>query len=190
MVRTLLLTFVFLLIATPALAQISPEMQIKLALQAAPEEARAGATVQGYNDAGDFVTLREGTNDLICMAPDPAANRLEVSCHHESLEPYFKRGRELSAAGVTGQERMKTRWEEVEAGTLPLPSGITNTILVGTGYDEDTGEITDPFIRWVVYMPGATGASVGLPERPAGPGAPWVMFPGTPGAHLMITPAR
>ena len=40
---------------------------------------------------------------------------------------------------------------------------------------------------YVVYIPGASGSSTGLPEKPA-PGMPWVMFPGTARAHIMFIP--
>lgn len=169
---------------------LPPELQIRLAVQAIPEPLRADATVQGWDASGEFVTLREGSNAMICMAPDPSRDDFEVSCHHEGLEPFFARGRELRARGITGRERMQARWDEIDAGTLPLPSGTTNHILTGSGFDPETAEIQDPFLRWVVYMPGETGASTGLPEQPVGPGAPWLMFPGTPGAHVMITPPR
>jgi len=41
----------------------------------------------------------------------------------------------------------------------------------------------------VVYVPYATAATTGLPTRPA-PGVPWLMDPGTAGAHIMISPPR
>ena len=40
---------------------------------------------------------------------------------------------------------------------------------------------------YVIYMPGATAASTGLSTRPAA-GTPWLMFPGTPKAHIMFQP--
>ena len=40
---------------------------------------------------------------------------------------------------------------------------------------------------YVVYMPGATTASTGLSAKPA-EGTPWIMFPGTPKAHIMLQP--
>jgi hypothetical protein len=180
--------------AGPSAAQypwsdLSPEMQIRLAVQAAPAEAREGATVQGWNASGEFVTLREGTNSLICMAPNPTREQFEVSCHHEGLEPYFARGRELSAQGITGNERVQRRWDEFTAGTLPIPYGATAHILTGSGFDPETGEVTDPFLRWVVYTPNATAESTGLTTQP-GDIVPWLMFPGTPGAHIMISPPR
>jgi len=177
--------------ASPACAQtkvLPPDVQIQLAVQAAPEALRDGVMVQGYDAKGQLVTLRDGSNGLICMAPDPKAEEFEVSCHSASLEPFFARGRELRAQGITGEARTKTRWDEIAAGTLPLPAGTTNHILTGTGFDTATAEIHDPYLRWVIYMPGATTETTGLPASPAGPGGPWLMFAGTPGAHVMIAP--
>lgn len=181
---------------TPALATaqhawsgLSTDVQIQLATQAAPKDLRAGATVQGWDAGGTFTTLRKGTNELICMAPNPEADRFEVSCHHAGLEKFFARGRELSAAGITGNDRLKTRWQEYEAGTLPIPTGSVNYILTGSGFDAATGSIQDAYLRWVVYTPGATPESTGMSTSPS-EGGPWLMFPGTAGAHIMITPAR
>lgn len=168
---------------------LSPEEQIRLAVQAAPADARADATVQGYDRAGAFVTLREGSGSLICMAPAPDREQFEVSCHHVGLEPFFARGRELAAEGVTGNARIQARWEEYAAGTLPIPYGSVNYILTGSGLDARTGEIRDPYLRWVVYTPDATPETTGLSTTPA-EGAPWLMFPGTPGSHIMIVPPR
>jgi len=39
----------------------------------------------------------------------------------------------------------------------------------------------------VIYIPGATETSTGLSAKPA-EGTPWIMFPGTPKAHIMFVP--
>lgn len=168
---------------------LSSDVQIRLAVQAAPEELRDGATVQGYDASGTLTTLREGTNGLICMAPNPEARQLEVSCHHAGLEPFFARGRELVAQGITGQDRVQARWQEYEAGTLPIPYGSVNYILTGTGFDAATGTLADPYLRWTIYTPMATPETTGISGQPSA-GGPWLMFPGTPGSHIMITPPR
>lgn len=181
--------------ALPAPAQNAPwaglpaALQIRLAVQAAPAEMQAGATVQGYDAEGALVTLREGTNELICMAPGPTREDFEVSCHHEGLEPFFARGRELAAEGVPERERAQRRWDEYTEGTLPIPYGAINYILHGSGFSPATGEVTDPYLRWTVYTPNATPESTGITTSPS-PGGPWLMFPGTPGSHIMITPPR
>lgn len=174
--------------AQHAWSGLAAEAQIRLAVQAAPAEMRDGATVQGYDASGALVTLRRGTNDLICMAPNPGAAQLEVSCHHEGLEPFFARGRELAAQGVTGQDRVSARWTEYEEGKLSIPYGSVNYILTGTGFDAATGALEGAYLRWTIYTPMATPATTGITDQP-GPG-PWLMFSGTPGSHIMITPPR
>ena len=167
----------------------TPERQIAAALEAAPADLRAAATVMGYDAAGKVVTLREGTNDLICLADDPTRDGFEVSCHHASIEPYVARGRQLREQGVTGAALNQTRWKEMEDGKLALPEkGASNYILTGE-YDAATGEIREPFLRWVLYTPYATPESTGL-STTGGESAPWLMFPGTPGSHIMIVPPR
>lgn len=192
-IRTPFAAFALSLLAPPSLfaqtGPLPPELQIRLAVQAIPETLQEGATVQGYDASGTFVTLREGTNEMICMAPDPEREDFEVSCHQAGLEPFFARGRELRAQGILGRERIRTRLDEVASGDLPLPSGTTNHILTASGFDPETGEIENPSLRWVIYVPGTTGAQAGLAEHPSGPGVPWLMSAGTPGAHIMITPA-
>lgn len=185
-----------MLVLLPAAVQaqvvgpIPTAMQIRLAVQAAPPALQADATVQGYNEAGAFVTLRAGSNDLVCMAPNPNSEQFEVSCHHKDLEGYFARGRELIAQGITGNARTQARWDEITAGTLSVPMGRTNHIMTGSGFNRETAEILEPYTRFVLYAPGATGASLGLGESPTAPAVPWVMFPGTPGAHIMVSPPR
>ena len=175
--------------AQQAWSGLSPQVQLRLAVQAAPQEMRDSATVQGYDASGRFVTLRRGSNDLICMAPNSASEQLEVSCHHVGLEPFLARGRELAAQGVTGQDRVTARWKEYEEGKLTIPYGSINYILTGTGFDAATGALEGAYLRWVVYTPMATPATTGITEKPS-PGGPWLMMSGTPGSHIMITPPR
>ena len=165
-----------------------PADQIASAILAAPKERRSEATVLGYNGKGEVVTLRKGSNDLICLADDPADKSFSVACYHKDLEPFMARGREL-AAKLKGKQRHEVRWKEVEQGKVPMPREPRMLyVLTGSGYDAVKGEVTDPYLRWVVYTPYATPESTGLSTTP-GPG-PWLMYPGTPGAHIMISPPK
>ncbi len=175
--------------AQSAWANLDADTQVRLAVQAAPVDMRDGAAVHGYGASGAFATLREGTNDLVCMAPNPAAEQLEVSCHHTGLEPFFARGRELSMQGITGQDRVAARWEEVTAGTLPIPYGSTNYIMTGSDFDAESGTFEGAYLRWTIYTPNATPQTTGI-SATFNEGGPWLMFPGTPGSHIMITPPR
>ena len=119
----------------------------------------------------------------------PSAEGFEVSCYHETLEPYMARGRELRAQGVEGQARNETRWKEIEEKKLAAPaSGATQHILTGE-YDAATGEVRNAYLRWNVYTPYATPETTGLTTR-GGESVPWLMYPGKPGAHIMIIPPR
>lgn len=190
--RPPLLALVAAAFALPVAAQapLPVDLQVRLAVQAAPADMRDGATVHGWNADGSVSVLRQGDNEMICLAPNPTREDFEVSCHHEGLEPFFERGRELAMAGVTGNARTQARWDEYTAGTLPIPFGATNYILTGEGFDPATAEIQSPYLRWVIYTPEATATSTGLPEAGGAPGAPWLMFAGTPGSHIMISPPR
>jgi len=52
-------------------------------------------------------------------------------------------------------------------------------------FDAGTGKVTGANRTTVVYMPYATAESTGLSPKPA-TGAPWIMSPGKPWAHLML----
>jgi len=169
------------------------EVQISMATLASPEMYRDEATVLGYNDEGALVTLREGTNGLVCLADDPNKTGISVACYAVELEPYMARGRELIAEGKTEKEKREIRGIEIEAGTLKMPQE-TAMVYVLSANDEDldpkTGELKNSHIRYVLYKPYMTGESTGLPTKPQPMGMPWLMDAGTHRAHIMITPPR
>jgi hypothetical protein len=172
-----------------ALDVAPPADQIASAILAAPKERRSAATVLGYNAEGKVVTLRKGTNDMVCLAHDPANKEFSVACYHKDLEPFMARGRELAAQGVTGKQRHEMRAKEVQEGKVPMPREARMLyVLSGSGYDAAKGQVIDSYLRWVVYTPFATPESTGLTTT-AGP-APWLMYPGTAGAHIMINPPK
>jgi len=177
-------------LGSPLHAALTAEQQIASAVLAAPADRRDASTVLGYDESGKLVELRHGSNDLICLAAAPEAKSFSVACYHRALEPYMRRGRELRAAGVTDAEaNHRQRWQEAKEGKLEMPSEpSTLYVLSGTGYDPATGVVADAYLRFVVYIPGATAESTGLPTQPLAPGAPWLMYPGTSGAHIMISP--
>lgn len=166
------------------------EIQIKTALLAAPDDKKEGAKVYGYDSNGNFVTLRKGTNDYVCIGDNPKNNGISVACYPDKLEAFMARGRELSAAGEKGQERQEIRDKEIASGKIKMPKEGMLFIYYGKqeGYNPATGELADGRFRYVIYTPNATTESTGLPDKPYAPGMPWLMDPGTPRAHIMITP--
>ncbi len=183
------LTFLALLapIALSAQSSTMPprEEQIAAAVLPLPEQARATARVIGYDAAGKFVTLREGKG-MVCLSQYPKEPQFHVSCYHESLEPFMARGRELRAGGTPETQVDTVRFAEVKSGKLKVPNGpATLYQIFGKTYDPKTQAVGEARRLYVVYVPFATGASTGLPERPRG-SDPWIMFPGTPKAHIMF----
>jgi hypothetical protein len=167
------------------------EIQIKLALLAAPDELRDKASVYGYDANGDYIQLRKGENEMICLADDPTQEGLNVSCYHKDLEPFMARGRELKKEGKSFQEVFDIRESETKSGKLQMPKA-PSSLYVYSAKDEQvnktTGEVKDGYLRYVIYIPYATAASTGLPLKPTAPGMPWIMDPGTHRAHIMINP--
>ncbi|SHF52228.1 hypothetical protein SAMN05444483_101445 [Salegentibacter echinorum] len=171
---------------------LSEELQIKMASQAAPEEDRDAVTVYGYDENGNVVLLRKGTNNLTCLADNPNGKGISVSCYNSKLDDFMARGRELRAEGKDMMTLRETRKKEVENGSLKMPDA-PSMLYVVSGKEEnlnhETGEIKNSKIRYVIYTPFATTESTGMPDKPHKPGMPWLMDPGTHRAHIMITPA-
>lgn len=186
-------TLIVALVAAPTIAacqapHIAPAaQQIAAAITALPPELRAGAAVLGYNSDGKLVSLRAGTNDMICLAPDPAAKGFHSACYHKSMEPFMARGRELRAQGIKGEQVDTVRFAEVRSGKIRMPTqpAALYQIFGGT-FEPATGTVSGGNHLFVVYIPFATAATTGLSANPSDK-SPWIMFPGTPKAHIMFT---
>lgn len=167
------------------------EIQIITATLPAPEAEKDGAMVYGYDEGGNLTVLREGSNNLVCIADNPNREGISVSCYSKKLEPFMARGRELNKQGLTFDQKMKIRGEEVSKGTLKMPDA-PSMMYVFFGKDENynpaTGALADGKFRYVIYTPFATTETTGLPDKPHAPGMPWLMDPGTHRAHIMIGP--
>lgn len=169
------------------------EALIATALLAAPEESRADCKVIGYNMAGDFVTLKDGSNQFIVLADDPKKKGFSAACYHKSLESFMARGRELKAEGKTRDEIFDIREKEIKSGKLDMGKpGSTLHIYYGpdTLYNPETAKVQNAKYRYVVYLPFATAETTGLPETPIMPNHPWIMDAGTHKAHIMISPVN
>lgn len=172
---------------------LSAEKQIKAAVSPAPEDMQDEATVKGYNEEGELTTLREGSNELICVADDPEQSNFHVACYHKDLEPFMERGRELKAQGMPTEKVDSLRREEIKSGKLELPrKPMALYSLTGSGdaFDYATGTVKGASPLYVVYIPFATEESTGLSKKPVSKGAPWIMEPGTPWAHIMVMTGR
>lgn len=188
--RTYLLLSLYLLSLAGFAQKLSEKDQIASAVLAAGKEQRANATVLGYNADNKLITLRKGSNEIICLADDPSQKGFSVACYHKDLEPLMARGRALRAAGKSRAEIEKIRAEEAASGKLKMPkSPVALHVLSGNSayYDATKNQVIGAHLRYVVYVPYATQATTGLPTTPVVKGGPWLMFPGTYRAHIMIS---
>jgi hypothetical protein len=171
---------------TPA----SPAQQIVTAVTPLPEKLQSGARVLGYDANGKFVTLRPGTNEMVCVADDPSGKLFHVACYHKSLEPFMARGRELHALKKSKEAIDSIRLSEVKRGAYSMPSKPAALYQYFAQRDSVTATtISGAQHLYVIYMPYATYKSTGITENPV-EGGPWVMNPGKPWAHVMVQPQK
>ncbi len=174
---------VFAPLASGAEQETPVEQQIATAVQILPPDLRAGATVVTYDAAtGARKVLREGTNFIECQPR--MADGFE-RCYHKAFGPRRDLEAKLRAQKKSDEEIQQAVAAAVKAGTLPAPPKGTMSY---RGYDK-SDRIQN---LWVMSLPNATPESVGVStvsQRDAalaGRGLPWMMLPGTPGAHIMI----
>jgi hypothetical protein len=170
----------------------TPEQQIAVAVMALPPAMQAGASVMGWRTKGaKMEVLRQGTNGMICLAQFAVEPRFHVSCYHEGMEPFMGRGRQLREQGITAPAQLDSvRYLEVSQGKIRMPGQAALYQIFGdsASWEPANNSLARTNSLFVIYIPGATEASSGLPTRPPANGAPWLMNAGTPKAHIMFTP--
>ena len=179
-------------LAATAAAQTPPVPPVAEQLTAAvlplPAEMRAGAAILGYKTAGTLEELRPGTNGMVCLALYVTRPDFHVACYHKGLEPFMARGRELREQGVRGNAIDSVRFKEIGEGKLKMPSHGALYSLTGKKEDWDPvkGAVKGAMPLAVVYIPFATAEGTGISAQPKRTSEPWLMFPGTPKAHIML----
>lgn len=186
-------TMSLLVLASPVAAQKAHptvDQQIATAVLALPENMRANATVMGWKtQGGKLEVLRQGTNGMNCLAQFAVEKNFHISCYHDGMEPFMLRGRQLRDEGITAPPKVDSiRYKEVAEGKIKMPVSGALYQLFGSdsSWNATTGKLSGVRSLFVMYIPGATAQSTGLTTAPRQDG-PWLMFPGTPKAHIMIS---
>src|SRR5262245_6913322 len=159
------------------------DRQIAEAVKILPEDLQAGATVVTYDAAtGARKVVRQGTNFIECQ---PRMADGFTRCYSKALAPRRDLEAKLRAEKKTDEQVQQAVAAAIKAGTLLQPP---KAMMSYRGFDK-SDRIQN---LWVMSMPNATPESVGVStasQRDAaigGNGLPWMMLPGTPGAHIMI----
>jgi hypothetical protein len=150
------------------------EEKIENAMSAAPEAVAREATIVAVDSAGQAVTLREGTGAFTCLPDNPTTPGNDPMC--------------LDRNGMA--------WAQAWMAKQPPPQGqIGFGYMLAGGSDASN---TDPYAQgpaegeeWIETGPhvmifNATDRMEGYPDQAGDPTKPFVMWPGTPYAHLMV----
>jgi hypothetical protein len=165
-------------------ATASVEDQIAEAVSPLPPDLRAGATVVTYDaKTGERKVLREGTNGEECEPKNPEDGF--IRCYNKVTVPRREMQAKLQAQGKSPKEIQAAITQAIKDGTLKAPP-------FGTMSYRLTSDGTRIKHLWVMSVPYATPESIGVSTASQrdnalkGHGLPWLMLPGTPGAHIMI----
>lgn len=170
-----------MLLSSQVAAQ-SDQATIEKALSPLPEDLRADATVYTYDDNGNRVTLKVGSNHVECQPTDEEGF---TRCGPVSQRARRDLQAKLSAQGLEGEELQLALQKAEDEGRIPA------RVFGSLAYRRfDTPDRIQYLM--VVSLPFATAEQLGMPTGSqrnnslAGRGTPWMMNSGTSGAHLMI----
>jgi hypothetical protein len=127
---------------------------------------------------------------MTCLALFVVEKAFHAACYQDGMEPFMARGRELRAQGMKQAQVDTVRFAEVKSGKIKMPKQAMMYQIFGdsTSWDPATGTVTKGQELLVLYMPFATEKTSGLSTTPSANG-PWIMYPGTPKAHMMLNGA-
>jgi hypothetical protein len=179
MARIVLIVFAALTVSSSAIAQTADD-PIERALVAAPRQMREGATVIKWKPDQTYDTLRKGTNRLVCydQSGEPSEQPYSVQC--TSIGNLERVAQNKKFELQTDRTARQAAIDAAEAnGTRVKPEfGSVWYTMIGPDQAKARVHVT-------IAVPGATAASLGLPDNNKGGGA-WIMNAGTSTAHIMI----
>jgi len=194
MKRTALIVFTVLAATTIALAQGrggpppppppleagASQADVDKALLAAPGNLKNQATVIKWAADHTYTTLRKGTNQLVCYDRSgfPLQQPFSVECTNMGNIDRVKQNMTIEAMG--DRAKAQAAFDEAEKDGTRVKPEFGSVFYHFQGAEEARGRG-----HMTVAVPGATTASLGLPESGRG-GTVWIMNAGTSTAHLMI----
>lgn len=176
MKRTIAIFFSILAVSASAFAQ-ADQAAIDKALMAAPGQLKAGATVIKWKADYTYDTLKKGTNTLACYdkAGMPGvAQAVYSECTSLGNLPRVAQNLKFEAMPDKGKASFDAAEKD---GTRVKPEfGSVWYHVMGADPEHLRTHMT-------IAVPGATTASMGLPE--SNKGGVWIMNAGTTTAHIM-----
>jgi hypothetical protein len=165
----------------PALEPGASQADVDKALLAAPANLKNQATVIKWAPDQTYTTLRKGTNSLVCYDRSgfPVQQPFSIEC---TMLGNLDRVKQNMAIEKQGGDRAKADalFAELEKNGQRVKPEFGSVFYHIQGPDEARGRG-----HMTIATPGATTATMGLPDNGRGGGV-WIMNAGTTTAHLMI----
>jgi len=165
----------------PPLEPGASQADVDKALVAAPAQQRDQATVIKWKPDSTYTTLRKGTNRLVCFDESgfPLKQPFAVQC--TSIANIDREAQNLKAEATGDRAKSEAMLQEMEkSGTRVKPEfgSVWYSVNGPSQQEARPHHIT-------IAVPGATAASLGLPDNGRQGGA-WIMNAGTSTAHIMV----
>ena len=150
------------------------------ALAPAPRQLREGATIVKWKPDFTYEVLRKGTNRLVCYdrSGEPGEQPFAVQC--TSIANLDRVAQNFKIEAITDTAARAAAFDKAEKDGTRVKPEFGSVWYSMNGKDQATARI-----HVTVAVPGATAASLGLPDNNK-QGGVWIMNAGTTTAHLMI----
>ncbi len=165
-------------VAAGTFAQSNPE--VEKALLAAPRQARDGAAVIKWKADYTYDTVKPGTNRIVCYDQSglPTEQPFSVQCTSVGNLERVVQNRKFEAQ--TDRAVRQAALDAAEKDGTRVKPEFGSVFYTLSGADQASARL-----HVTIAVPGATAASLGLPDNGKAGGA-WIMNAGTSTAHIMI----
>jgi len=165
--------------AVGAFAQSSDATMIENAMAAAPRQMRDGITVVKWKADFTYDTIKKGTNPMVCydISGEPGRAPFYVECTSLANLPRVAQNRKFEA--IADKAARQKALDAAEADGSRVKPEFGSVWIHFSGPDKDHARQ-----HTTTAVPGATAASMGLPDNPKA-GGTWIMNAGTSTAHIM-----
>lgn len=159
-------------------AQANPE--VEKALLAAPRQAREAAAVIKWKADATYETLKPGTNRLVCYDQSglPTEQPFSVQCTSVANLDRVAQNRKFETQ--TDRVARQAALDAAEKDGTRVKPEFGSVFYTLSGADQASARL-----HLTIAVPGATAASLGLPDNNKMGGA-WIMNAGTSTAHIMV----
>jgi hypothetical protein len=156
---------------------------IARAVLAAPAGAgRDGAAVVKWNADNTYTQIKEGSGTLVCYdhSGGPGEQPFAVQCTNPGNLPRVQQNFQIEAQAAGDRDRLRSLLQAAEANGTRVRPEFGSVFMSLSGADAATARH-----HTTIAVPGATQASMGLPEN-RNAGGSYIMDAGTSTAHIMI----